>query len=78
MLFAGRAIHRFPNAPVGLLYGGSNHDPGCPSAIHQDPGGELRSTVGVRLPLTDDGKDQYPPAARESTTHSRYGGLHRT
>jgi hypothetical protein len=23
---------RYPNAPLGLLYGGNNHDPGCPDA----------------------------------------------
>jgi len=23
---------RFPNAPLGMTYGGSNHDPGCPQA----------------------------------------------
>lgn len=26
----GAHSHRFPNAPVGVLYGGSNADPGCP------------------------------------------------
>ncbi len=28
----GKQSQRFPNAPLGLLFGGSNHDPGCPSA----------------------------------------------
>ena len=27
----GAQSQRFPNAPVGALYGGSNHDPGCPA-----------------------------------------------
>ncbi|PYU98423.1 MAG: hypothetical protein DMG26_18740, partial [Acidobacteria bacterium] len=29
----GAQSQRFPNAPVGMLFGGSNHDPGCPSAF---------------------------------------------
>jgi len=29
---------RFPNAPVGMLFGGSHHDPGCPaSSIYNNP-----------------------------------------
>jgi hypothetical protein len=28
---AGGQSKRFPNAPVGMLFGGSNHDAGCPS-----------------------------------------------
>jgi hypothetical protein len=27
----GAQSQRFPNAPVGAIYGGSNHDPGCPA-----------------------------------------------
>jgi hypothetical protein len=28
----GAQSQRFPNAPLGAIYGGSNHDPGCPAA----------------------------------------------
>ncbi len=28
----GQKSARFPNAPVGLIFGGPNHDPGCPAA----------------------------------------------
>jgi Carboxypeptidase regulatory-like domain/TonB dependent receptor len=28
----GQKSQRFPNAPVGLIFGGPNHDPGCPAA----------------------------------------------
>ncbi|MGH9325404.1 MAG: TonB-dependent receptor domain-containing protein [Terriglobia bacterium] len=28
----GAKSQRFPNAPVGMVFGGSNHDPGCPAA----------------------------------------------
>lgn len=29
----GGQSQRFPNAPVGMLFGGSNHDPGCPAGF---------------------------------------------
>ncbi len=28
----GQKSAKFPNAPVGLIFGGPNHDPGCPAA----------------------------------------------
>ena len=28
----GAQSKRFPNAPVGMLFGGNNHDPGCPAS----------------------------------------------
>lgn len=34
----GAKSQRFPNAPVGMLFGGSHHDPGCPaSSIYNNP-----------------------------------------
>jgi hypothetical protein len=34
----GAQSQRFPNAPVGMLFGGSHHDPGCPaSSIYNNP-----------------------------------------
>jgi len=29
----GAQSTRFPNAPVGMIFGGSNHDPGCPAGF---------------------------------------------
>jgi hypothetical protein len=29
----GAKSQRFPNAPVGMIFGGSNHDPGCPASF---------------------------------------------
>ena len=29
----GKKSQRYPNAPVGMLFGGSNHDPGCPAGF---------------------------------------------
>ena len=42
----GQQSHRFPNAPAGLLYGGSNADPGCPSQTGSYPD---RSNIAPRL-----------------------------
>ena len=42
----GQKSQRFPNAPLGLLYGGSNADPGCPSQTGSYPD---RSNFGPRL-----------------------------
>jgi outer membrane receptor protein involved in Fe transport len=34
----GAQSQRFPTAPVGMLFGGKNHDPGCPaSSIYNNP-----------------------------------------
>jgi hypothetical protein len=52
----GQTSTRYPNAPTGLVYGGSKHDAGCP------PGGSYNnlSNFGPRLgfayKLTEDGK----------------------
>lgn len=32
----GGKSQRYPNAPVGMLFGGSNHDPGCPAGGAND------------------------------------------
>jgi outer membrane receptor protein involved in Fe transport len=36
---SGRRSQRFPNAPVGMLYGGDNADEGCPKAGRKPTGG---------------------------------------
>jgi len=47
---------RFPNAPVGMLFGGSNHDPGCPaSSIYNNPK-NFAPRLGFAYRLTEDGK----------------------
>ncbi len=48
---------RFPNAPVGMLFGGSHHDPGCPaSSIYNNP-----KNFGPRLGFaySKDGKTSF-------------------
>jgi hypothetical protein len=42
----GQKSQRFPNAPAGLLYGGSNHDAGCPAQTGSLP---ERANFGPRL-----------------------------
>jgi hypothetical protein len=52
----GAQSTRFPNAPVGLLFGGSNHDPGCPSASIKSSAANFAPRLGFAYRLTDDGK----------------------
>jgi hypothetical protein len=52
----GAQSQRFPNAPVGLLFGGKNHDPGCPaSSIYNNPK-NFGPRLGFAYRITDDGK----------------------
>jgi hypothetical protein len=47
---------RYPNAPGDLLFGGSNHDPGCPaSSIYNNPN-NFGPRLGFATQLTADGK----------------------
>lgn len=52
----GSQSTRFPNAPQGLLFGGSNHDKGCPaSSIFANPW-NFGPRLGFAYQLTEDGK----------------------
>ncbi len=51
----GAQSRRFPTAPVGLLFGGKNHDPGCPdSSIYNNPK-NFGPRLGFAYRLTKDG-----------------------
>ena len=51
----GAQSQRFPNAPVGMLFGGSNHDPGCPaSSIYNNPK-NFGPRLGFAYRITEDG-----------------------
>ncbi len=51
----GAQSQRFPNAPVGMLFGGSHHDPGCPaSSIYNNPK-NFGPRVGFAYRITQDG-----------------------
>ncbi len=51
----GAQSQRFPTAPVGMLFGGSNHDPGCPaSSIYNNPK-NFGPRLGFAYRVTKDG-----------------------
>jgi hypothetical protein len=52
----GKQSARFPNAPLGLLFGGSNHDPGCPSASINSKAANFAPRLGFAYRITNDGK----------------------
>ncbi len=52
----GKKSARYPNAPDGLLYGGENHDPGCPVAGSEPNWGNIGPRVGFAYRLTRDNK----------------------
>ncbi len=52
----GAQSARFPNSPPGLIFGGKNHDPGCPqSSIFNNPG-NVAPRIGFAAQLTADGR----------------------
>ncbi len=53
---AGQKSRRYPNSPVGLLFGGSNHDPGCPPGSTYSTVSNLAPRLGFAYRLTEDGK----------------------
>lgn len=52
----GARSARYPNAPLGMIFGGSNHDPGCPENGSNANAGNLAPRVGFAYRLTEDGK----------------------
>lgn len=51
----GAQSQRFPSAPVGMLFGGQNHDPGCPaSSIYNNPK-NFGPRLGFAYRITEDG-----------------------
>jgi outer membrane receptor protein involved in Fe transport len=51
----GAQSRRFPNAPLDMLFGGKNHDPGCPaSSIYNNPK-NFGPRVGFAYRITEDG-----------------------
>lgn len=47
---------RYPNAPLGLLYGGKDHDPGCPQGGSENNWWNIGPRIGFAYRLTQDGK----------------------
>ena len=52
----GAQSTRFPNAPVGLIFGGSNHDAGCPASSIENNLGNVGPRLGFAYQLSADGK----------------------
>jgi hypothetical protein len=52
----GEQSKRFPNAPLGLIYGGTDHDPGCPNAGANPNTVNLGPRLGFAYKLGQDGK----------------------
>ena len=52
----GAQSTRFPNAPQDLIFGGSNHDPGCPASSIFNNLGNVGPRLGFAYQLTEDGK----------------------
>jgi len=52
----GAQSTRYPNAPAGLLFGGTNHDAGCPRSSMDNNLGNFAPRIGFASRLTQDGK----------------------
>ncbi|MGC1362249.1 MAG: TonB-dependent receptor [Silvibacterium sp.] len=52
----GAQSTRFPNSPQDLIFGGSNHDAGCPASSIFNNLGNLGPRLGFAYQLTQDGK----------------------
>jgi hypothetical protein len=52
----GQQSTRYPNAPSGMLYGGDNHDEGCPQGGSEPNLWNIAPRVGFAYRLTQDGK----------------------
>ncbi|MBI4873726.1 MAG: TonB-dependent receptor [Acidobacteria bacterium] len=52
----GAKSKRYPNAPAGMLYGGDNHDSGCPTGGSDPNIWNLAPRLGFAYRLTKDGK----------------------
>jgi hypothetical protein len=61
----GQQSTRFPNAPLGLLFGGSNHDAGCPTGSMNSKPWNFAPRLGFAYRLTDDGKTSIRGGAGE-------------
>jgi hypothetical protein len=51
----GAQSMRYPNAPAGLIFGGSNHDAGCPASSIYNNLGNFGPRVGFAYRVTEDG-----------------------
>jgi hypothetical protein len=53
----GQQSQRYVNAPQGMIFGGPNHDPGCPAGSGVEAAwGDLAPRLGFAYRLTNDGR----------------------
>jgi len=52
----GAQSTRYPNSPAGLIFGGSNHDPGCPASSINNNLSNIGPRLGFAYQLTSDAK----------------------
>ena len=52
----GAKSQRYPNAPAGSLYGGTDHDPGCPVGGSNANVWNIAPRIGFAYRLSEDGK----------------------
>ena len=52
----GAKSERYPNAPAGMLYGGKDHDPGCPTGGSDANIWNIAPRIGFAYRLGEDGK----------------------
>jgi Carboxypeptidase regulatory-like domain/TonB dependent receptor len=52
----GAQSTRYPNSPQGLIFGGSNHDPGCPASSINNNLSNIGPRLGFAYQLTSDAK----------------------
>jgi hypothetical protein len=52
----GAKSERYPNAPAGVLYGGDNHDPGCPVGGSDANIWNIAPRIGFAYRLGEDGR----------------------
>jgi Carboxypeptidase regulatory-like domain/TonB dependent receptor-like, beta-barrel len=52
----GAKSQRYPNAPAGVLYGGKDHDPGCPVGGSNANVWNIAPRIGFAYRLSEDGK----------------------
>ncbi len=52
----GAQSGRYPNAPVGMIFGGGNHDSGCPQNGSNVNAGNFAPRLGFAYRLTQDGR----------------------
>ena len=68
----GAKSQRYPNAPAGMLYGGTDHDPGCPVGGSNANVWNIAPRIGFAYRLTR-GRQDEPPRRIRPLLHANPG-----